>query len=363
MHAAYPEEVVRECVIWRFLSPRGYDHARTSGLLTLPAKCTLQRYIGPSPTTSGMSNAMKERLVQEASLLSSKQHMASLIIDEASIKQKCIYDRKADAVFGLKDKPESSMTNPPNEALANRVLCFVLHGTTSRYKIPCSYYFTKQLSGRDLFAWTKEVIAAVESCGFIIVRIVTDNYSANVTMFKLMGNGSLNTVVRHPHDTSRVIFLSFDPCHVLKNVRNQFLDRELTDGTGVISGVFVQKLYEHQKRTTVKLARNLTRKHVYPSNLEKMNVLRAVQIFSPQVTAALEHLQQNSTGDARYFKEASSTICFMKTMKKWFDIYDTSVKGSGHRSPIFSRDDCRLVWLKNDLPPMWRKYSRIPPNQ
>ncbi|KAH6942561.1 hypothetical protein HPB50_007967 [Hyalomma asiaticum] len=168
-------------------------------------------------------------------------------------------------------------------------------------------------------------------------------------MFKLMGNGSLNTVVRHPHDTSRVIFLSFDPCHVLKNVRNQFLDRELTDGTGVISGVFVQKLYEHQKRTTVKLARNLTRKHVYPSNLEKMNVLRAVQIFSPQVTAALEHLQQNSTGDARYFKEASSTICFMKTMKKWFDIHDTSFNGNGHKSPIFSRDDCRLVWLKNDF--------------
>ncbi|KAL1476480.1 hypothetical protein MTO96_036463 [Rhipicephalus appendiculatus] len=138
-----------------------------------------------------MSNAMKERLVHEASLLSSKQHMASLIIDEASIKQKCIYDRKADAVFGLKDKPESSMANTAKEALANRVLCFVLHGTTSRYKIPCSYYFTKQLSGRDLFAWTKEVIAAVESCGFIIVRIVTNNYSANVTMFKHMDLRSL----------------------------------------------------------------------------------------------------------------------------------------------------------------------------
>ncbi|KAH7966218.1 hypothetical protein HPB49_014548 [Dermacentor silvarum] len=69
--------------------------------------------MGPSPTTSGMSNAMKERLIHEASLLSSKQHMASLIIGEASIKPKCIYDRKADAVFGLKDKPESSMANPP----------------------------------------------------------------------------------------------------------------------------------------------------------------------------------------------------------------------------------------------------------
>ncbi|KAH7957081.1 hypothetical protein HPB52_015086 [Rhipicephalus sanguineus] len=263
-------------------------------------------YIGPSPTSSGMSNAMKDRLVHEASLVSSKQHMASLIIDEASMKQKCIYDKKADAVFGLKDKPESSMAKTAKEALENRVLCFELHGTTSLRKIPCSYYITKQLSGRDLFAWTKEVIAAVESRGFIIVRIVTDNYSANVTMFKHMGNGNLNTVVRHPHDANRVILLSFDPCHVLKNVRNQFLERELTDGTGVISGVFVQKLYEHQKHTTVKLARNLTRKHVYPSNLEKMSVLRAVQVFAPHVSAAVEHLQQDSTGDARDFKEAMS---------------------------------------------------------
>ncbi|KAH6942970.1 hypothetical protein HPB50_013017 [Hyalomma asiaticum] len=135
------------------------------------------------------------------------------------------------------------MTNPPKEALTDRVLCFVLHGTTSQYKIRCSYYFTKQLNGRDLFTWTKEVIAAVETCGFIIVRI--DSYSANVTMFKLMAIGTLNTVVRHPHDTSLFIFLSFDLCRVLRNARNQFFDRGITDGTDVIS-VFV-KNYESIK--------------------------------------------------------------------------------------------------------------------
>lgn len=109
----------------------------------------------------------------------------------------------------------------------------------------------------------------MESSGFVIVRIVTDSYLANVTMFKLMGNRSLKAVVGHPHDTNRVIFRSIDPCHVLKNVRNQFLERQRNDGIGVISGVFVLKLCEHQKRTTVTLAQNLTRKHVYPSNLEK----------------------------------------------------------------------------------------------
>ncbi|KAH7936856.1 hypothetical protein HPB49_005754 [Dermacentor silvarum] len=90
----YSEEVVRECLIWRFLSPKGYDHGRKSDLLTLPAKCTLQRYVGPSPTSSGMSPAMKERLIFEASMLSSKQHMASLIVDEAAIKPNvCMTER------------------------------------------------------------------------------------------------------------------------------------------------------------------------------------------------------------------------------------------------------------------------------
>lgn len=346
---SYPEVVIRECVIWRFISPKGYEYARKSGLLTLPAKCTLQRYMGPTPTTSGMSAAMKERLVHEASMLSSKQHMASLIIDEASIRPKCIYDRKADAMFGLKDKPGSDTASSSKEVLANRVLCFVLHGLSSKYKIPCSYYFTKQLSGRDLFAWTKEVIAAVESCGFIVARIVTDNYSANATLFKHMGNGSLQTIVSHPHDDNRIILLSFDPCHVLKNVRSQFLERELTDGSGVISGTFVQRLYEHQKNMTVKLARNLTRKHVYPSNLEKMNVLRAVQIFSPQVSAALEHLQENSRNDPELavFGKVGSTLHFMRTMKDWFDIHDTSYGGTGRKAPITDVDDDRLLWLED----------------
>ncbi|KAL1471646.1 hypothetical protein MTO96_039826 [Rhipicephalus appendiculatus] len=53
-----------------------------------------------------MSPAMKERLIFEASMLSGKQHTASLIIDEAAIQPKCVYDRKADTVFGLKDEPD-----------------------------------------------------------------------------------------------------------------------------------------------------------------------------------------------------------------------------------------------------------------
>ncbi|KAH9378894.1 hypothetical protein HPB48_018341 [Haemaphysalis longicornis] len=87
----------------------------------------MQGYMRPSPTTTGMSVAIRERLVFEASLLSSKQHKATLIIDESSVKPKCIYDRKSHAFFGLRDKPSSDTPGGSKETLANRVMCFVLH--------------------------------------------------------------------------------------------------------------------------------------------------------------------------------------------------------------------------------------------
>lgn len=63
----------------------------------------------------------------------------------------------------------------------------------------------------------------VEACGFRIVRLVADNRRVNVTAMKLLRNGVLTYRTAHPCDHDRILFMSFDPCHVLKNVRAQFL--------------------------------------------------------------------------------------------------------------------------------------------
>ncbi|KAH6928312.1 hypothetical protein HPB50_014121 [Hyalomma asiaticum] len=82
-----------------------------------------------------------------------------------------------------------------------------------------------------------------------------------------------------------------------------------------------------------------------------MNVLHAVQIFSPQVTAALCHLQENRCGDpALYsFREVSPTVLFMKMMKQWFDVHDTVYNGSDNKKPISDENDHRLLWLEKDF--------------
>lgn len=79
---------------------------------------------------------------------------------------------------------------------------------------------------------------------------------------------------------------------------------------GVLSSEYLKILYNLQRNLIVKPVKFLTEKHLYPSNFEKMNVRRAVEVFSPPVTAALEYLRKygNSSND---FSESQATIAYM----------------------------------------------------
>ena len=88
-----------------------------------------------------------------------------------------------------------------------------------------------------------------------------------------------------------------------------------------------------------------------------MNVGRAIAIFSPPVTAALTFLSENSNSHpkAYEFRNASSTILFMRNVYKWFTIHDIAnchqyiVSRNENRMHFFSLTDERLKWLENDF--------------
>ena len=75
---------------------------------------------------------------------------------------------------------------------ANRLLCFVLVGLSTAYRIPVAYYFTRQLNATELHKLTLVVIREVEAVNFNILRLVCDdfsqmsnclNYSATLTIY------------------------------------------------------------------------------------------------------------------------------------------------------------------------------------
>jgi hypothetical protein len=82
---------------------------------------------------------------------------------------------------------------------------------------------------------------------------------------------------------------------------------------GVISSAHLKDLYRLQRNLIIKPVRFLTKKHLYPSNFEKINVRPAVQLFLPPVTAALEYLRKYSTSQDD-FSTSKATITYMDMM-------------------------------------------------
>ncbi|KAL1418779.1 hypothetical protein MTO96_025664 [Rhipicephalus appendiculatus] len=196
------------------------------------------------------------------------------------------------------------------------------------------------------------VLKKTAEAGFDVVRLVTDNHKINVAAMDIMCNGEANIRAPHPADSSKEIYLSFDQSHVIKNVRSQFLAKDFGKNKQV-SSKYVKELYRMQKHSTMRPVRFLTRKHVYPSNVEKMSVRLAVQLFSVAVTAALSYLkdQAGHTCDLD-FASAGPTIEFMKMMQKWFTLMDVSNFqqyihcNNEDTRPFTDVEDPRLEWLE-----------------
>lgn len=75
-------------------------------------------------------------------------------------------------------------------------------------------------------------------------------------------------------DEIRPLFLSYDYCHLTKNVRNQFLDRNFLLNKEEISAKYIRKIYERQKTSLAVPVRGLNNKVV---NFEKLNTKKSLQ--------------------------------------------------------------------------------------
>jgi hypothetical protein len=92
---------------------------------------------------------------------------------------------------------------------------------------------------------------------------------------------------------------------------------------GLISSDYLKKLYVLQKDLPVKPIRYLIKKHLYPTNFEKMNILRAIHIFSPAVSSSLKFLQENKHPQ---FQNVDGTIKYIETLYNFFQIHNVVVE-------------------------------------
>ena len=156
--------------------------------------------------------------------------------------------------------------------------------------LPCSSSFAEVL-----FRIIKEVIRYVEACGLSVHVLCTDNYPMNVNIFKLFSPSRLleHSIVPHPMDSNRPLFLFYDFVHIIKSIRNNWLNQIDYNETftypdfGSIQvasiAVFeeIRQLYKSDQHSVAKIAPRLTPKACWLSTFERQNgsVVQHTQII------------------------------------------------------------------------------------
>ena len=216
-----------------------------------------------------------------------------------------------------------------------RLQCFLINSIKSSNKDMVSIVPVTNLTCNNLFDMTERVVQNLTKAGFIIQSIISDNNIVNRKMFMKLCGGDL-----HPYYINIInntkIFLLFDNVHIIKSIRNNWLNLKNIDKTftypnfndenctEICYAKFndLEKLYNYELSSIVKKAPSLTYKSLHPHSLERQSVSLALKIFDEKTITGL-----------KMFMPVSNTHEFMKIINTYWNIVNvkTIFKGEHKR--------------------------------
>lgn len=84
-----------------------------------------------------------------------------------------------------------------------------------------------KITAKILHEFCKKVILEVESMGLRVIAVITDNNSLNRKMMSFFSEKQeVSIVYPHPADNNRPLFYVVDPVHILKCIRNNWMNKK-----------------------------------------------------------------------------------------------------------------------------------------
>jgi len=116
-----------------------------------------------------------------------------------------------------------------NEA-AKSAFAFMISSIVSKYKDAVHVLPTCKINAMDLFALIQRTIRGLEEAGFRVFSVITDNNAINRKAMPFFAEPhQLSFVYPHPCDVSRPLFFLFDSVHLLKCIRNNWINAKSTE--------------------------------------------------------------------------------------------------------------------------------------
>ncbi|KAF2903423.1 hypothetical protein ILUMI_02763 [Ignelater luminosus] len=325
----YSWDLMLFCSLLHSISPHAYRFLRSSQKLKIPSTSTIRQVCGKFSCNPQLEQNPKDLLryvSSKFSLLSAEDKLVILLMDEIHLKENLDY--KSGNIVG----------NAFNdEKLAKSAHVFMISSLMSPYKEVVHILPVNKMTGEVLHTFLKNIVIGLHNNGFEVLGVVSDNYSINRKAISYFSNPpEVKIVYPNPADENKPLYFVIDTVHILKNIRNNWLNKRNQDFkypnfsnmeiSETASSEALKEMHASESTSLLKYGFNLSLKTLYPSNLERQNVRLAVNIFNSSISIALKEL-----GPRKHFKNWEGTANFIEIISRWWDIVNVKTPLKGQR--------------------------------
>lgn len=214
----YPPDVLVFSSLIFTISPHAYRFLRNSQKVKLPHPETVRRLCSSyqvSPAAEQQVSGFLSYAKRLVKTMKEHERFVTLMMDEIHLQP--YFDFKAGSVTG-------AAINSASPAKTAHV--FMTQSLLSSRKDVVHIMPVAQMDAKTLHDFLRMLVVELESSGFKVIAVISDNNSINQKTMSFFSNPpSLKIVYQHPADPSRPLFFVVDPVHLLKCVRNNWINQ------------------------------------------------------------------------------------------------------------------------------------------
>lgn len=302
-----------------YKSPAAYKFMMYNLKFNLPSIRTIQTWLKVSNLRTGLKTNLIKKLHIKASSMTEREKMCVVLFDEIALKKKLELNHAEDIIEGYHDL--GSLGRATN--FANTGLVFMIRGLLHNWKIPLCYFVSAgAVNSSSLQQIIRLVIKKLQDMSFKPTVLVCDQGSNNRSALALLGASKEQPTIEIE---GQKIFTCFDAPHLLKSIRNNFMNTKLlfVINKRPVAWTDVAKTFEiDQKSATTRAMLKITSNHITPTNFQKMRVKLAAQIFSHTVGSAIKTAAATKQWNS---STSLNTADFIENMNNIFDSLNSRV--------------------------------------
>ena len=253
----YEAEYMLECLLLHIRSPTAYEHLKTNQMLPLPDPDHVRRLIGALACKFGFHDfavkaiaahlkgkkcfGMIVLIKKNSGVLNYFLSIGSLILDEISITPDLYFNAQSLQMEGItnhavyEDGDAQANTQINNEELkfADHALVLMYRPFDDDWVQTITVFSAKNaMPGDTLKNIVREAIVLLENIGAQVMSIVCDGAQTNKSMWQQFGvlgknDESFRHFMDNPMAPERKIYFIWDPPHVIKCIRNNFINHRI----------------------------------------------------------------------------------------------------------------------------------------